>query len=187
IERSEDGGRHIEPGQPPPSDRIALEIFLQGAEVGEAAYQLRRQAPQVAHPAQLREIIVARPRRLLLQERAPPFAHEIPRIAEEAAFQRAQRIAWIQHGRDRDDFRDIEIRSTRLRTDAQHEVAAERESDEPQWAAIHGQLQRTHGADHFRQEARMEETAVEMVCLAVVAQIEAQDVESAIEELLTER
>jgi hypothetical protein len=73
-----------------------------------------------------------------------------------------------------------------LSPDPQHEIAAEREPDEPQRLAER-RLQRAHRADHFRQQAGMEELPVEVVGIAVIAQVEAQDIEAALEELLAQR
>jgi len=48
-------------------------------------------------------------------------------------------------------------------------------------------LQFAHGTDHFGDAARMEDSGIEVVTVAVIAQIEARDVVAGIEEFLSER
>ena len=75
----------------------------------------------------------------------------------------------------------------RHRRGAQHEVAAEREADEHQSVRREVRLQAAHGADHLRQPAGVEQLAVQVVRVAVVAQVQAHHVIAVVEQPLPER
>jgi hypothetical protein len=93
----------------------------------------------------------------------------------------------LEHRRDGDHAPEIEARPTGLGCDAQHEIAAEGETDELQRSAAEALLQGAHRPDHLRQPAGVKELAIEMMRLAMVAKVEPYHLEAPLEELLRER
>src|SRR6185437_6810889 len=79
---------------------------------------------------------------------------------------------------------DPQARLRRLRGSAQQEVPPEREAGELQRLARIQLLQSAQRTDHVGQPARMKQLPVQMMRFAVIAQIEPQNLEAAIEELL---
>src|ERR1022692_1523124 len=89
----------------------------------------------------------------------------------------------IEHRRHCDHRCDIKPR-VGLNCDAQHEVPAEREPDKMQGLTRQQALQAMNGPDHLRQTTGMEQLAIQMMGIAVVAQVEAHHVKSEIKKLL---
>ena len=124
--------------------------------------------------------------RRLITQRPRPFAHEVLAVEEPPALERRERRGRIQHRRHGGHAGD-RLGRARVGRDPQHEIAAERKTAQEEPRRRKALRNRPRRADDLGQPAGMKDAAVEVVALAVIAQIEPQNVEPVVEEQCTER
>ena len=113
-------------------DGIAVQVLLEPCKFGKARDELGSQPPQIRRGRKLGEIVMLGPCRLLLEERADPFAYEILVVRAKAVLER--RRAWRPDRAPaiRRSRMQYAIRVPRPRRHAQHEIPAEGEAHEMQ-------------------------------------------------------
>src|SRR5690606_21321333 len=77
VARGNQAGRHFEPAEHVARQRVAVEIRLQASEVGIAIDEVGRRRGQRAEAAEISELIQARERRGLREQRLAPLPQKV--------------------------------------------------------------------------------------------------------------
>ena len=132
VRRRDEVRRRIERLEDALRDRIAAQVMREVRVVRVLQHHALRHRGERRVVDQLAEVVVVRPGRLLEPQRPPPLEEKIAPVDRGPALERIERRRRVQHRTDGDDARNPDPGRTRLRADAQAEVAAEREAGEQQ-------------------------------------------------------
>ena len=178
----QDRGGDLQRRQRIAGDRIAVQVIFERTEIGVAQHHVACQFAHAAAQLLRREQLRLREQFLFSAQRLAPFGHEVMFVEPWRVFDRTQSRVRADHRTHRERPRQRNTGRRCAKRNAQREIAAERKAADDERARRECRGDLLHGADDFVDAARMEQPLIQMMRVAVIAEVEPQHVAAIVEQ-----